>query len=447
MQISMPGTVQRAIERLESAGFEAYAVGGCVRDTILGREPNDWDITTSAHPAQTATVFSDCRTVETGIVHGTLTVILDGMPLEITTYRNDGKYADNRHPVKVAFSDRVEDDLARRDFTVNAMAYHPVRGVVDLYGGREDLDRRLIACVGNATTRFHEDGLRILRAVRFASVLDFEIDPATAQAVHDCRRLLKNIAAERIREEFCKLICGRGAVRILRTYADVIAEFLPELGRCVGFAQNTKYHCFDVFEHSLHALEACRNGDLVTRLAVLFHDIGKPLCYTEDEMGGHFKGHGAIGTDLVGAIMHRLRFDNATTESVVKLVEYHDHAIPAEPKSVKRLMRQMSDENILRLMEVQRCDRLAHAPACCDLSPALEEIPRLVRTIRDADECLSLKSLAVKGDDLMALGIPAGKQIGTILNALLEDVIDGTLPNEREALRDAAIKYQKRSQS
>lgn len=444
MVISMPKTVQTAIERLEAAGFEAYAVGGCVRDTVLGRKPNDWDITTSARPEQTASVFSDCRTVETGIVHGTLTIILDGMPLEITTYRNDGEYADNRHPVKVAFSERVEDDLARRDFTVNAMAYHPARGLVDLYGGMDDLDRRVIACVGDAETRFREDGLRILRAVRFASVLDFEIDPTTAQAIHDCRGLLHNIAAERIREEFCKLICGRGAVRILREYADVMSVFLPELGRCVGFAQNTKYHCFDVFEHSLRALEVCRSDDPITRLAVLFHDVGKPLCYTEDEQGGHFKGHGDIGTALVETVLRRLRFDNATIESVTRLVEYHDRPIPPEPKSVKRLMRRMSDENILRLMEVQRCDRLAHAPEYTDLSPALEEIPRVMRAIREADECLSLAKLAVKGADLMAEGIPAGKQLGAILNALLEDVIDGNLPNERDPLLQAALEYQKK---
>ncbi len=443
MQICMPKTVQTAIERLEQAGFEAYAVGGCVRDTMLGREPNDWDFTTSAHPHDTAAVFSDCRTVETGVRHGTLTVILDGMPLEITTYRSDGEYADNRHPVEVTFSDRVEDDLSRRDFTVNAMAYHPTRGLVDLYGGREDLDRRVIACVGEPSVRFHEDGLRILRAIRFAAVLDFEIDPLTARAVHDCRGLLQNIAAERIREELCKLICGKGAVRILREYSDVIAEFIPELGWCVGFEQNSRYHCFDVYEHSLQALSHCQSSDLITRLAILFHDIGKPLCYTEDGLGGHFKGHGKIGTDLMGVIAHRLRFDNATTESLQRLVEYHDRAIPPTTVSVKRLMLRMSDDDIIRLMEIQRCDRMAHAPAYSEPSPDLQEIPRIMRAIREADECLSLKKLAVKGADLMAIGIPAGKRMGEILNLLLDAVIEGRLPNEREPLLRAALEYQR----
>lgn len=441
MQICMPRTVQTAIERLEQAGFEAYAVGGCVRDTILGREPNDWDITTSAHPNDTAAVFSDCRTVETGVRHGTLTVILDGMPLEITTYRSDGEYADNRHPIEVTFSERVEDDLSRRDFTVNAMAYHPTRGLVDMYGGRRDIERRVIACVGEPSVRFHEDGLRILRAIRFAAVLDFEIDPLTARAVHDCKGLLQNIAPERIREEFCKLVCGKGAVRILREYSDVISEFVPELGWCVGFEQNTRYHCFDVYEHSLQALNYCQSNDLITRLAILFHDIAKPLCYTEDEQGGHFKGHGKIGTDLMGVIAHRLRFDNATTESLQRLVEYHDRPIPPTTVSVKRLMLRMSDEDILRLMEIQRCDRMAHAPAYCELSPSLQEIPRILRAIREADECLSLKKLAVKGDDLMAIGIPAGKRMGEILNLLLDAVIDEKLPNERETLLQEAMKY------
>lgn len=438
MKIAVPQTVMNAIGRLEACGYEAYAVGGCVRDSILGREPNDWDITTSARPEETAAVFSDHRTVETGVKHGTLTVILDGMPLEITTYRSDGEYADNRHPVQVTFSRHIEDDLSRRDFTVNAMAYHPTRGLVDLYGGREALACRIVACVGDPSTRFHEDGLRILRAIRFASVLDFTVEENTAAAIHACRGLLQNIAAERIREELCKLVMGKGAVRILREYSDVVAEFLPELGACVGFAQNSRYHIYDVFEHSLRALEYNDGGDLITRLAILLHDIGKPHTYTEDAQGGHFKGHGAVGTQLTEVLMRRLRFDNATTESVVRLVEFHDRDIPAEPKSVKRLMRQMSDEDILRLMEVKRCDRLAHAPSYSTPAPAIFEIPAIMREIREADECLSLKTLQIKGDDLIALGIPKGKEIGKILNTLLELVIDGALPNDRHALTQHA---------
>lgn len=437
MPVQLPNFVCTAIEKLENAGFEAYAVGGCVRDSLLHKTPNDWDIATSARPEETAAVFAGCRTVETGVKHGTLTVIWDSVPLEITTYRNDGEYKDNRHPVAVTFSSHIEDDLSRRDFTVNAMAYHPQRGLVDLFDGQKDLSAGIIACVGEPSVRFHEDGLRILRAIRFASVLGFSIESKTAAAVHACRSLLKNIAAERIREEFCKLLCGVNCVRILREYWDIVTEILPELAPCIGFSQNSRYHCYDVWEHTLHALEYAPN-DLIVRLALLFHDIGKPHCYTEDENGGHFKGHAKISTALAKTIMQKLRFDCATAERVLYLVENHDIPIKNEPKAVKRLMQQISDEDIVRLTEIQRCDRLAHAAPYCIPPADLAEIPKCIQAIRAANECLSLKSLKINGNDLMALGIPAGKQIGALLSNLLECVIDGTLPNDRDMLLQAA---------
>jgi len=436
-KIKLPSEAERALAVLESAGYEAYVVGGCVRDSLLGKEPNDWDITTNATPKQTCDCFSNFRVIQTGIQHGTVTVIIDGTQLEITTYRCDGAYLDNRHPAQVTFSKRIEDDLSRRDFTVNAMAYHPKRGIVDLFGGCDDLARGVIRCVGVAKTRFEEDGLRILRAVRFASVLDFVIEEHTAKAVHQCRSLLSNIAAERIREEFCKLICGVGAVRILRDDIDVIEQFLPELAACVDFDQNTKYHCYDVFEHTLQALALC-NGDLVTRLGVLFHDIGKPRCYTEDENGGHFKGHAHIGVAMVEEIFSRLRFDRATTERIKLLVELHDLPISPEKKAVKRLMQRLTDEDIFRLLEIKRCDRLAHAEFFRVLPPELEQIPHLVREIREEDACLSLKKLQIGGDDLIHMGVPTGKRIGTILQFLLDEVIEERLPNERQALLQAA---------
>ncbi len=433
IEFQLPPQVQSALDRLTAAGFAAFAVGGCVRDTLLCRTPNDWDITTSARPEETARVFAGERQVETGLKHGTLTVILGGMPLEITTFRNDGEYADNRHPIRVTFSDRIEDDLSRRDFTVNAMAYHPSVGVVDLFGGAADLARRVIACVGDPVTRFEEDGLRILRALRFAAVLDFEIAPETDAAIRSCRALLQNIAAERIREEFCKLLCGKGAVRILRGYREVIAVFLPEITPSFDFLQNSRYHCHDVWEHTLSALE-CSKPDLVVRLSLLFHDLGKPHCYTEDQNGGHFKGHADISLSLAEAILSRLRFDNATAARVARLVEQHDRPLSSEPKFVKRLMRAFSDEDILRLLELQRCDRLAHAEEHSTPPTALSEIPAVMQAIREADECLSLRSLAVKGNDLLSLGIPAGKELGALLEKLLSEVLDGTLPNDREIL-------------
>lgn len=438
LDIILPTSVARALSVLEACGYEAYIVGGCVRDSLLGRTPNDWDVTTNATPQEMKACFRDFRVIETGIRHGTLTVIIDGMQLEITTYRNDGEYLDNRHPVQVTFSQKIEDDLSRRDFTVNAMAYHPQKGLVDLYGGREDLKNRTIRAVGDAKTRFEEDGLRILRAIRFASVLDFYISEDTAGAVHECKDLLSGIAAERIREEFCKLICGKGAVRILRDYIDVISVFLPELDRCVGFAQNTKYHCYDVFEHTLQALALCESDDLITRLGILLHDIGKPLCYTEDEQGGHFKGHAPVGVEITRSIMLRLRFDNETIRRMELLVEWHDIPLSAEKKRVKRLLQKLSDADILRLLEIKRCDRLAHAPDFRELPSELAEIPLVIDEIRAEDACLSLRTLAIDGADLMALGLPEGKRIGEMLHALLDEVIEERLPNEKSALLQAA---------
>lgn len=438
LDITLPIPVLRALSVLESHGYEAYIVGGCVRDCLLDRTPNDWDITTSATPDEMKRCFADFRVIETGIRHGTLTVIIDRMQLEITTYRNDGEYLDNRHPVQVTFSRKIEDDLSRRDFTVNAMAYHPERGLVDLFGGREDLKRGIIRAVGDAKTRFHEDGLRILRAIRFAAVLDFEIAADTATAVHACCGLLSGIAAERIREELCKLICGKGAVRILRDYIDVIAIFLPELQRCVGFEQNTKYHCYDVFEHTLHALALYEGNDLLTALGILLHDIGKPLCYTEDEQGGHFKGHAPAGVEITREILSRLRFDNETVHRMELLVEWHDIPLSAEKKRVKRLMQRLSDADILRLLEIKRCDRLAHAPHFREMPPELALIPSVIAEIRAEDACLSLRTLAIGGADLMALGIPEGKQVGEMLHTLLDEVIEERLPNEKNALLQAA---------
>ncbi len=432
--ITLPSPVKAALSCLTANGYEAYVVGGCVRDSILGRAPNDWDITTSATPDETETCFAGQRLIQNGRKHGTIGVVLDGMLLEITTFRNDGEYLDNRHPASVTFSRRIEDDLSRRDFTVNAMAYHPERGLVDLFGGTEDLERGVIRCVGDPVTRFEEDGLRILRAIRFASVLGFSVEAETARAVKARRQLLSNIAAERIREELCKLLCGQGAVDILRDYADVIGEFIPELSRCVGFLQNSKYHCYDVYEHTLQALDMERTGDLITRLGILFHDIGKPLCYTEDADGGHFKGHAPIGVELTDAILHRLRFDNDSIARLCLLVELHDLPISGEVRAVKRLMRRLSDDDILRLLEIKRCDRLAHAEQYRELPPELEAVPRILGEIRAADACLSLRDLAVNGNDLIALGVSPGKELGEILASLLEDVIDETLPNDREAL-------------
>lgn len=429
---------QQAIDRLGSLGYEAFAVGGCVRDSLLGRAPNDWDLTTNALPSETLACFSNYRVIETGIQHGTVTVLVDGTPLEITTYRLDGAYADNRHPVAVTFSSRIEDDLSRRDFTVNAMAYHPDRGLVDPFGGQNDLRDRLIRCVGDPKTRFEEDGLRILRAIRFASVLDFEIEEATAAQIHACRHLLDNIAKERIREEFCKLLCGVNAVSILREYSDVIGQFLPEILPSIGFAQNSKYHCFDVWEHTLQALSKTDSPSLTVRLTILLHDIGKPHCYTEDAEGGHFKGHAEISAEQTNELLTRLRFDNATRELLVKLVHYHDVPLSAETKHVRRALLRFGEDGLRALLEIQRCDRLAHAPDHCTPPSVLALIPDEIDRIKAEKDCLSLSTLAVKGKDLLAIGYTPGRELGDTLQALLDAVIDGELPNEKEVLLQAA---------
>ncbi len=425
---------QFAMMRLQEHGFQAYAVGGCVRDSLLGRTPNDWDLTTNALPHETAACFADHRIIDTGMKHGTIAVLHEGELLEITTYRLDGDYEDNRHPVSVTFSKDLCDDLSRRDFTVNAMAYHPESGVVDCFGGQEDLKNHIIRCVGNPQTRFEEDGLRILRAIRFASVLEFSLEQKTADAVHECKHLLKNIASERIREEFCKLLCGKHAVSILREFSDVIAVFLPELAPSFGFDQKSKYHCYDVWEHTLHALEENTDGDLIVRLGILFHDVGKPDCFTEDERGGHFPGHAERSVEMTNEALHRLRFDNNTRELVQKLVKYHDVPLIPEEKHVKRALLRFGEAGLVSLLEIQRCDRLAHHPNYVELPHYHKQIPQIVKKIFDENACLSLKSLAVKGDDLISLGYKPGKEIGQQLQTLLDAVIDGALPNDKDTL-------------
>lgn len=415
--MNIPLAVEQALCRLEAHGYEGYAVGGCVRDSLLLKAPNDWDITTSAEPEQTCAVFSDCRVIRTGIAHGTVTVLLDGMPLEITTYRTDGDYLDHRHPVGVTFSKSLEEDLLRRDFTVNAMAYHPQKGIVDLFGGREDLQEHLIRCVGEPCRRFDEDGLRILRALRFAAVLDFDIHPKTASALRAQRQLLSHIAAERIREEFCKLLCGKGAVRVLESYWDVVTVFLPACGRCSE----------DAHRQCLRALSSEREGDLVTRLALLLWGVG----YTE----------GAL--PAVRQVLKELRFDNATVLAVAELSDACNRPLSAETGAVKRLMRTFSETQILRLAELRRCICLASGAETAAELADVAAIPSVMAALRASDACFSLKTLAVKGNDLLAVGL-CGKEIGTMLESLLEQVIDGVLPNEKSALLAEAVRSAKK---
>lgn len=427
----LPQPVKYVLERLGRAGFAAYAVGGCVRDTLLGRTPCDWDVTTAARPEQVLALFEGYA-VPTGLQHGTVTVRAEGMSLEVTTFRADGAYTDHRRPDTVTFSDALEDDLCRRDLTVNAMAMDVDGRVTDLYGGREDLAAGILRCVGGPERRFEEDALRILRTLRFAAVLGFAIEPATAAALREKAPLLSYIAPERVLSEMDRLLCGAFVLPVLLDYPDVLGVFLPEILPCVGFDQHNRHHIYDVWGHTAHAVAAAP-AERVLRWAMLLHDVGKPACFTMDEGGvGHFYGHPAISAELAETVCRRLRMDNRTAEQVVTLVRWHDRDIPRTEKAIARAVSQLGEETFRQLLEVKRADNAAQSP---DDRPRLADIQR-AEDILDAllarRQCFSLRELAVDGRDMMALGL-RGRDIGAALQFLLDAVLDGAA-NDREAL-------------
>ncbi len=434
-KISLPEYVSKVLERLEQAGYEAWCVGGCVRDSLLGLSPADWDVATNALPEESKACFPDCRTIDTGLKHGTISVSLLENTVEITTFRKDGGYADHRHPDHVEFSKSLEDDLSRRDFTINALAYHPKRGIRDAVGGAKDLDRRLLRCVGEPERRFEEDALRILRGLRFASVLGFSIEEETGRALREKRELLRNISPERIREELTKLLCGKEAGPVLREYGEAVFSVLPELAPMKGCGQENPYHCHDVWEHTLHALAAVPQESEL-RWAALLHDCGKPAAKFFGEDGvAHFYGHEKKSAELAGKLLERLRFSNRETESILTLVRYHGEIHPLAEKRVKKLLGLLGEENLFRLCQLSRADLSAQAPALYEQRiGAIEESEALIREILDREDCVSLRNLAVNGNDLLALGYPQGPSLGKALNTLLDQVLDGALPNERTAL-------------
>ena len=438
--IKIPAGAASIIDALATHGFEAYAVGGCVRDSLLGLTPNDWDICTDATPDRVKELLP-FRTIDTGIQHGTVTVLCGGEQFEVTTFRVEEGYSDNRHPDRVRYVRNIHDDLARRDFTVNAMAYNDIRGLVDEFGGRDDLEKKVISCVGIPDERFSEDALRILRALRFASTYEFSIHPETTEAVHRNRARLSNIAAERIREEFLKLLCGRGVYRILSDFSDIICEIIPELSPCIGFSQNSRYHIFDVYDHITHAVENYHGNDIAIKLALLFHDIGKPHCYTEDEKGGHFYSHAKIGLDIAKRALLRLRLDNKTRLATEELILYHDTPIMPTEKSVKKWLSRIGEESLRRLIEVKRADILAQNPETVgERLSEFDKILALIDEIISAGECFSLSDLAIDGNGIIALGIPRGREVGKTLALLLDEVISGKLENQKETLEERVKK-------
>ncbi len=436
MKLSLPEQVNTAIELLYGGGFEAFAVGGCIRDLIMGKTPNDFDITTSALPEQTKSIFKDYRIIETGIRHGTVTVIIDGMPLEITTYRIDGDYKDNRHPESVSFSENLKDDLSRRDFTVNTLCCNERSGLVDLFGGTDDIKNKIIRCVGEPDKRFCEDALRILRGIRFSSVLGFGIEKKTAESIINNRFLLNNIAVERIREEFNKLICGKNALNVITEYHSVIETFIPEFSALFGCEQNTPYHVYDVAEHTLRALSFIEN-DLDLRLTMFFHDIAKPECKTTDINGtDHFKGHAVIGEKMTADILKRMKYDSKTVNKVSRLVGLHSERSPKSKTEAKLMLCEIGEEYYKEFMKIRRADCSAKAdPHSHD--EKLKNMQLFLDEINRNNECYSLKQLDINGTDIKALGITDGKQISKILTTLLFAVIEEKCANEKDKL----IKY------
>lgn len=434
MKIQLPEKVNTIIQTLQEHGYEAYAVGGCVRDSLLGREPGDWDITTSASPEETKKLFA--RTVDTGIEHGTVTVLLGKEGFEVTTYRIDGKYEDSRHPTEVIFTRNLREDLLRRDFTINAMAYNDTEGIVDIFGGMDDLKRKIIRCVGNARERFGEDALRIMRGVRFAAQLGFSLEKETKEAMTELAPTLEKISAERIQTELVKLLVSDSPELIREAYhLGITAVILPEFDELMRTGQETKYHRYDVGEHTVQAV--CNvPPDKVLRLTMLLHDVAKPEMKTVDADGtAHFKGHDIRGEQKAKEILRRLKFDNDTIHKVTKLVRWHDYRMPAEKKNVRKAMSKISAELFPMYLLVKRADILAHS--MYRREEELENLSGLQKCYEEivADhECVSLKQLAVTGTDLIGIGMKPGKQIGEVLNELLRIVLEYPEFNNKEHL-------------
>ena len=435
--IKLPDDVQFIIHTLQSHGFEAYAVGGCVRDSILGREPGDWDITTSAMPEETKALFD--KTFDTGIEHGTITVLLNHEGYEVTTYRIDGKYEDSRHPKEVTFTRNLKEDLLRRDFTINAMAYNDSEGIIDMYDGMTDLKNKMIRCVGEATKRFDEDALRILRALRFQAQLGFEIEEKTEEAIRNQARFLKDISAERIQVELEKLITSAHPEVLVNAYKLGVTKIIfPEFDIMMETPQNNPHHKYSV---GIHTIEAMKNieAEHIYRWTMLLHDIGKPEARVEGPDKDHFKMHPVIGEEIARKILRRLKFDNQTIKQVTTLVRWHDRRFASfeevNKKTIRRWVSKLTPELFARLMVVQRADINAQSDYHKEQKEqVLNETKRLFEEIIEEKNCLSIKELKINGKDLMDMGVPQGKEIGEILSWLLDQVLEQPVLNERETL-------------
>lgn len=442
LKITLPDSVRLIFSTLKNNGFECYCVGGCLRDSLSQRKVNDWDFTTNATPDEIEKCFSDFTTIDIGKKFGTICVVINSENYEITTYRKDGNYLDSRHPESVSFSKNLKDDLSRRDFTVNALAYNEDVGVVDEYSGLSDLEIGVIRCIGDADTRFQEDALRILRALRFASTYGYSIEQKTSESILKNKERLCDIAPERITKELTRLLCGKNVDFILRRYKDVFAVIIPQISSMFNFDQNTKHHNKDLWRHTVSAVKNTPS-DAVLRMTMLLHDIGKPMTVFKDKKGAsHFPNHPKLGCAMAKTILTDLRFPKDFISTVALLIENHDNRLTPDTSTVKRCMRDLGEENTRKLLLIQRADILAQSfykreEKLSVLDSVCEEFERIVKE----KECYSLGTLAVNGKDIIHLGVNKGEKIGEILNLLLDNVIDGIVKNEKESLLLFAKKF------
>ncbi len=430
--IDIPNDITTVLNKLNSAGYKSYVVGGCVRDSLMGREPDDWDIATNAVPEEIKQVFSGFKTVDTGIKHGTVLILSGEMATEVTTFRFDGDYIDNRHPENVLFTDEIQDDLSRRDFTVNAMAYNPDEGLIDVFGGRKDIENKIIRCVGDPDTRFNEDALRILRALRFSSVLGFEIEEKTAQSIRENERLISSVSVERIDAELLKLLCGDNVFDILIKYRSLFGIIIPELTPEFVHAQYGEKHAYDVWTHTAHTVANIEN-DPVLRLTMLLHDAGKPATHKVDENGNStFKHHAAVGGVIAENVLKRMKFSKKYTKTVSLLVSIHDKEVPNTRIQVKEYLRDYGENTFIQLMKIRKADKSALAAGYRDINDKLIFAYTAFDEIMNNNEPFSLKQLAVKGNDLR--NIVPKDDVGTVLNFLLNIVIHNPNKNEKDTL-------------
>lgn len=434
--IALPSQINKVLEILENNGHEAYIVGGCVRDFLMGSQPHDWDVTTSASPSEIKDAFSGYKTIDTGIKHGTVTVIMQSMPVEITTFRIDGEYTDNRHPDDVKFTKNIQEDLSRRDFTMNAVAYNPKTGFVDPFSGKDDIENKIIRCVGNPDKRFGEDALRILRAIRFSSVLGFRIEDNTSESIIRNENLISNVAVERISVELLKLLTGKNVFSVLTKYRSVIAVFIPELALEFDFRQYGKKHAYDVWLHTVLTVANIEN-DPILRLTMLLHDTGKPATHQRNEKGDStFKNHAAVGGVIAENILRRLRMSNEYIRTVSFLVSVHDWEVPETRVQVKKYLRELGENNYIRLMKIRRADKSALSKDFRDISEKLIFAYTEFDDVIEKEEPYLLSHLAVNGSDLKNLF--SNEDIGEMLSHLLEIVTENPQLNNKKTLLEKA---------